>query len=162
MLKKIWDHLEEIFLIPSLIFSVALIFAQVVMRYVFSNSLSWSEELARYLFVWQIWIGVSYAARNRSHLRITMAKERLGPRSQEALEAIVTMVWIGFALFIAIRGISLVMKTGRFNQKSPALHLPMMYAHLAVPTGCLLMAARLVENAVKDFVSKRQIRGQAK
>jgi TRAP-type C4-dicarboxylate transport system permease small subunit len=162
MLKKIWDHLEEIFLIPSLMFSVALIFTQVVMRYAFFNSLSWSEELARYLFIWQIWIGVSYAARNRSHLRITMIKERLGPRGQEALELIVTIVWIGFALFIAARGFSLVMKTSMFGQKSPALQLPMAWAHLAVPVGCLLMVIRLIENTVRDFALKRGIGGQGK
>ena len=55
MLKKLWDNLEEYILVYSMMFSVALVFVQVIMRYVFSNSLSWSEELARYLFLWQIW-----------------------------------------------------------------------------------------------------------
>ena len=41
MLKKIWYHLEEFILLPVLVFQVVLIFIQVIMRYVFSNSLSW-------------------------------------------------------------------------------------------------------------------------
>ncbi|MDR3230396.1 MAG: TRAP transporter small permease [Synergistaceae bacterium] len=154
MLKEIWDHLEEIFLIPSLIFSVGLIFMQIIMRYVFGSSLSWSEELARYLFIWEIWIGISYAARNRSHLRILLVKQRLGKRAQDVLEIAVTVVWAGFALFIAVQGFSLVMTIGRFGQKSSALQLPMVYPHLAVPVGCALMAVRLIENTVKDFISR--------
>jgi len=36
-----------------------LVFIQVVMRYVFSNSLSWSEEMARFIFLWLSWIGAA-------------------------------------------------------------------------------------------------------
>lgn len=151
MIKYVWNHLEEIFLLPSFVFSVALIFIQVVMRYVFDNSLSWSEELARYLFVWQIWIGVSYAARNRSHLRITVLRDLLGPTGKKVLELLVTVIWIGFGVFIAIKGIELVMRVAKFNQLSSALQMPMMYVHLAVPVGCGLMVIRLIENTVKDF-----------
>ena len=152
MLKYIWNHLEEFFLLPSLVFSVLLIFVQVVMRYVFGSSLSWSEELARYLFVWQIWLGVSYSARNMTHLRITLVKDRLSPKAQKVLELAVTAVWIGFAIFIAAKGMTLVMKVAKFNQLSSALQLPMMYVHLAVPVGCGLMVIRLIENTVKTYI----------
>jgi TRAP-type C4-dicarboxylate transport system, small permease component len=152
VVKYIWDHLEEIFLLPSLVFSVVLIFAQVVMRYIFGNSLSWSEELARYLFVWQIWLGVSYSARNMTHLRITLIKDKLSPKAQKILELAITAVWIAFGIFIAAKGITLVMKVAKFNQLSSALQLPMMYVHLAVPVGCGLMVIRLIENTVKSYV----------
>jgi TRAP-type C4-dicarboxylate transport system permease small subunit len=152
MLRYIWNHLEEIFLLPALVFSVALIFAQVVMRYIFGNSLSWSEELARYLFVWQVWLGVSYAARNRTHLRITILKDRLGPGAQKILELAVTAIWVGFGLFVVFKGTQLVMRVAMFNQVSAALQLPMMYIHMAVPVGCGLMVIRLLENAAKDYL----------
>ena len=61
MLKKWFDNAEEYLLVGSLAFNVVLVFFQVVMRYVFQNSLSWSEELARYIFLWQTWVGASYA-----------------------------------------------------------------------------------------------------
>ena len=150
-IRKLWDHLEEIFLVPSIILSVVVVFTQVVMRYVFGNSLAWSEELARYLFVWQVWIGASYSAKNRSHLRITFIKDNLAPPAQKKLEMVVTVIWVAFAIYIARNGFLLVARVNRFNQMSPALRLPMAYAHLAVPVGCSLMAVRLIENLVKDF-----------
>ena len=162
-MRYIWDHLEEFFLVPSIIFSVALIFMQVVLRYVFGNSLSWSEELARYLFVWQIWLGASYSAKKKSHLRITMMKEILSPSAQEKLEIAVTVIWIVFAACIAVNGFSLVVKVNKFNQLSSALQMPMMYAHLAVPVGCSLMIMRLIENTIKDFfLTKRYAGGESR
>ena len=101
-LVKIWDHLEDYILVPSLMLSTALIFYQVVMRFLFKDAPSWSEEAVRYLYVWQTWLGVSYAARNGTHLRITMIKDRLSPKGQKILELFVTAIWIGFAVFVFI------------------------------------------------------------
>ena len=42
--------------------TIVVTFVQVVFRYGLDSSLSWSEELARYLFVWVIFIGASVAA----------------------------------------------------------------------------------------------------
>ena len=55
MMKKL-NALEEYFLIGTLFFNVVLVFVQVIMRYVFHNSLYWSEELARFVFLWFSWI----------------------------------------------------------------------------------------------------------
>ena len=52
MLKKIDEHLEDILLVTLLSLMSLIIFVQVIMRYLMRNSLSWSEELARYLFIW--------------------------------------------------------------------------------------------------------------
>ena len=157
MIRYIWNHLEEIFLIPTLAFSVALIFMQVIMRYVFGSSLAWSEELGRYLFVWQIWMGASFAARNKTHLRITIVKDKMSSASQKTLELVVTIVWMAFGLFVVYQGIGLVMKMARFNQISPAMQIPMMYVHMAVPLGCGLMVVRLLENTIKDFLCKAPV-----
>ena len=142
-IKAVWDHLEEIFLIPALAASVIIVFAQVIARYILNNSIPWSEELARYLFVWISWLGTAYAAKNKSHLRIQLLKEKL------ILELVVYAVWIVFAVFLAIRGFMILKTILTFSQKSPALGLPMQYVYAAVPVGCCLMVVRLLENLVK-------------
>ena len=154
MIKKIWEHLEEIFLLPSLMFTVVLIFIQVVMRYRFNNSLSWSEELARYIFIWQTWIGVSYATKNRTHLRITHFRDRLSEKGKKIIEILVYIIWIGFAFFAAYKGYLLAIQIAGFGQRSPALGLPMEYAYMAIPCGCTLMTIRLIENIVHDYIPK--------
>lgn len=161
VLLKIWDHLEEIFLIPTLMLSVGLVFLQVIMRYVFQNSLSWSEELARYLYVWQTWIGVSYAARNGSHLRITMIKDRLSAKGQKMLELFVTVVWVGFAIFVIVQGMSAVITITTFGQKSSALMIPMQICYYSIPVGMGLMIIRLLQHAWKNLRSSTPEEGGA-
>jgi len=156
-LLKIWDHFEEYILTYSLMVSVALVFIQVIMRRIFNNSLTWSEELARYLYVWQTWLGVSYAARNGTHLRITMLKDRLPEGAQKVLEVFVTAVWIGFGLFVMYQGMAVVNTITTFGQKSSALRIPMQICYVSIPVGMLLMCVRVVERMVKDtFIQKKE------
>jgi TRAP-type C4-dicarboxylate transport system permease small subunit len=144
VLRKLWDHLEEYLLVWSLAFSVALIFFQVVMRYVFRNSLSWSEELARYLFLWQIWLGASFAVKEHRHLRIEMLRDAFKGRAQRWFDLAVLLVWFGFSLFLALEGSELTRMLIQRGQVSAAMRLPMAYAYASVPVGCGLMAIRLL------------------
>ena len=58
------DEYAEISICVALLSAMTLILAvQVFMRYVMGASLSWSEELARYLFIWLIYLGISFGAR---------------------------------------------------------------------------------------------------
>lgn len=153
---KIWDHFEECILIYSLMVSVALVFLQVVMRRVFNNSLFWSEELARYLYVWQTWLGVSYAARNGTHLRITMLKDRLPAGVQKILELFVTLVWLGFGIFVIYQGMGVVGTIAGFGQKSSALKIPMQFCYASIPVGMFLMCIRIVERTIKDQFGQKK------
>ena len=55
---------------------VIIIFVQVIMRKA-GNSLSWSEELGKFLFVWISWMGISLGQREGEHIKITMLTDRL-------------------------------------------------------------------------------------
>ena len=149
----VWDHFEEFLLVPSFMFSVALVTLQVIMRYVFSNSLAWSEELTRYLYIWQTWLGVSYAAKKGSHLRITIFSDKLSGKARLCLEIFVTVLWIGFAAFVFYQGMSAIDTIASFGQKSSALRVPMQYCYLAIPVGMALMSIRLVEATVKNILN---------
>ena len=151
MVKKIWDHLEEYILVSSLIFTVFLVFMQVVMRYLFQNSLSWSEELARYVFLWQIWLGASYAVKEQRHLRIEIIKDLVPRNKQKHIEFVTLLIWFCFSLFLAIKASELTMMLFNRGQLSPALQIPMAYAYASVPAGCALMAIRLLGEMIKLF-----------
>ena len=56
-LKKIghgYNKFEEYLLVISLAVTVTLIFYQVIMRFIFNDAPSWTEEVTRYIFIWQI------------------------------------------------------------------------------------------------------------
>lgn len=153
-LVYVWNHLEELILVPSFMFSTALVFVQVIMRYVFHNSLTWSEELVRYIYIWQTWLGVAYAVQTGSHLRITLVRDRLPEKGQKILEYAVRIVWVAFAIFICYQGIQAVQIIMSFGQKSSALRIPMQYCYMAIPVGMILMSIRLIETTVKEILHK--------
>ena len=54
------DSLEEFLMVASLILMTLIMGIQVFSRYVLGASLSWSEELTRYIFVWAGFLSVSF------------------------------------------------------------------------------------------------------
>ena len=144
MLKKWFDNAEEYLLVGSLAFNVVLVFFQVVMRYVFQNSLSWSEELARYIFHWQTWLGASYAVKEHRHLRVEMLADRFKGRARLVFELFVLVVWFGFSGFLAYQGYQMTSFLVQSGQTSAAMQIPISWAYASVPVGCGLMALRLV------------------
>ncbi len=145
-MKKLIDHFEEYLLISSMFFSVTLVFIQIVMRYVFKSSIFWSEELTRYLFLWQIWLGASYAAKEGKHLRIEFVKEFLGRKGRAVFECIALSIWFCFCIFLAYKSSELTIMLFQSGQLSPAMRIPMGYAYASVPVGSGIMAARLVQH----------------
>ena len=145
LLSILDERLEEFLLIPSFVVSVTIIFAQVVMRYLFGSSISWSEELARYLFVWQIWIGASYAVKQSRHIRVEFIRNFFSEKGKIRLEYFVLAVWIGFCVLMVALSVPLAQWMIRRGQLSPAMQVPMGYVYLCVPVGFSLMLFRLLQ-----------------
>lgn len=163
-LLKVWRNLEEIILIPALTVSIILIFVQVIMRYVFNNSLSWSEELARFMYIWEVWIGISLCVKNHSHLRITLIYNVVKGRGAVILDILVNVLWFVFGLLLIKYGQEAVIQILGFNQKSTALKASMGVVYSGIPLGALLMNIRLVEDTVrlvKKFMNYSEEEGGA-
>lgn len=142
--KKFLNNLEEYFCVWTLAIMTLVVFVQVVMRYVFANSLSWSEELARFIFLWLSWVGASYAVRERSHFRVEMLMDLFKGASRVWLEYLVLLIWFAFSFFLTWYGTKLVLFIHGAGQVSAAMRIPMTWPYAAVPAGCALMCARLV------------------
>ena len=128
-----------------------LVFIQVVMRYVFSNSLSWSEELARFIFLWLSWIGASYAVKVRSHFRVEMFANMVKGRARVWFEYFVLIVWFVFSFILAWLGTELVIFLADTGQASAAMDIPMTWPYASVPVGCALMCVRLIIEMYKLY-----------
>ena len=110
-----------------------LVFIQVVMRYVFSNSLSWSEELARFIFLWLSWIGASYAVKERSHFRVEMFADMIKGTARRQFEYFILIVWFAFSFALTWLGTQLVIFLYDTGQTSAAMDIPMTLPYASVP-----------------------------
>ena len=140
---------EEIILVSTLVLMVLLIFSQVVGRYLFQAAPSWTEELARYIHIFQVWIGASYAVKLRQHIRVEAFVTRFSGTPRKILETISTLIWFLLALFLAIMGTKLVMTSIELGQVSPAMQLPIWIPFLAIPLGSAGMVYRLAQRFIE-------------
>lgn len=151
MLKLIDEHFEEAIVVALMALMTALIGVQIFMRYVMGASLSWSEELARYFFIWATYVGIAYAVRKDAHIRVTMATDLLSPKGQAFMRILTHVIFGAFALFVMYQGWFMVEKTFRFGQKSASLGIPMGIIYLAPFTGFLLVVLRLMQAVLVDL-----------
>jgi TRAP-type C4-dicarboxylate transport system permease small subunit len=83
------------------------VLVQVILRYGFDRPLVWSDELARYLFVWCAFLGWIVASRRRSHLAITVVADRFGPRAQAAFALVSALATLAFCAVLGWYGVQI-------------------------------------------------------
>ena len=142
--RKFLHNFEEYFCVWIMAVMTVLVFFQVVMRYVFSNSLSWSEELARFIFLWLSWMGASYAVRERSHFRVEMFVNMIKGKTRIFFEYIILLAWFSFCFFLAWQGTKLLIFLQGTGQISTAMSMPMTWPYASVPVASALMCLRLI------------------
>jgi TRAP-type C4-dicarboxylate transport system permease small subunit len=76
--------------------------AQVLWRYVFNDPIYWSEELARYLFVWLTFLAASMAFRDHKHMAVDLIQPFLGPEARRWQQAIITGILAIFFVVVLI------------------------------------------------------------
>jgi len=154
-MKEILDRkIEEWSLVAGFFILIILVFSQFLSRYVFDYSLSWSQELSRYLLIWLAWISVSFTIREKRHIRVEILKDRLPKKIQTIVEIIVLILWAVFAIFLAVVGTQFVLSIQTSGQGSPMIGLPMWMVYLILPLAGVLMAVRLIQQFI--FLIKKE------
>lgn len=147
-----YDKLEEYLLCGSLVVTTLIVFLQVIMRKIFNNSLTWSEELTRYIFIWQIWLGVSIAQRNKQHIKVELLSSIVKNEKVVAIvDIFATIVMIAFNIFLVINGAALVEQMITRGNLSGAMRMPMWIVYLAVPVSAFILCLRLIAQVVEDI-----------
>lgn len=143
-IRSFYDHAEEYLLVGSLIVNVLLVFVQVIMR-LSKNSLTWSEELARYIFIWQIWLGSSIALKYNEHIRVTLIFSFLkNKRVQAFISFLADMIWFLFSGYMAVNGWELMQSMAARHAVSSGLGLPLTYVYSIFPIASILVCVRLL------------------
>lgn len=149
LIRFLDENIEKVLLVIMLLVMVVVVFAQVIMRSVFHNSLAWSEEVARYLFVWQVWLGASYAAKKGEHMQVDLLRRKLKGKAGIFVAIFADLVSIGFCTYLARLSFLQMMGMLRLNRVATSFNMPIWIAYLAVPVGAGLMVIRILQNLIK-------------
>ena len=146
-MKNIWAYynkFEEYILVSSLIVTVMLVTMQIICRYILNASLSWSEELTRYIFIWQIWLGTSYGLRDDKHIKIELLYNLCKPTGKKVIKIVSNLIFLAFCLFLTINGTQLVMELAAKNSVSSALSIPFSIVYASLPFSSFIVVLRLI------------------
>ena len=139
---KILKKLENFIVLTFLGLMGGVLSIQIFMRYVVNKPLIWSEEIARYLFVWVAFIGASYGVREKAHIRMEIIFKSFPKRVQKYLQLFIYAISIACFLYLVPVGIEFTKQ--QHYVLSSAMSIPMSYIFAAVPIGCILISFRLI------------------
>lgn len=148
VLKWLDENVELYLCVFLMSFMTLLIFMQVVMRYVFNNSLSWSEELARYVFIWLIYLGISYGCKLRKHIKIDAALYLFPKKVRPYVILLGDILFVTFAIYITVTGLNYSMAQIQYNMRSPALKIPFQYIYMSTVVGFGLATIREIQTII--------------
>ena len=134
--------LIETVMVLLLALMVAMVFGNVVLRYVFNSGIAVSEELSRWLFVWMTFLGALVALKEHAHLGSDMLVSRLGVGGKRACLVVSQLLMLGVT-WLVFSG-SLAQARINWDVEAPVTGWPMAVVYaagivFAVPAALLLL-----------------------
>ncbi|MCL1829224.1 MAG: TRAP transporter small permease [Oscillospiraceae bacterium] len=146
----ILDNIEKYFSAAALAVMLVIVFWQVVFRYVFNSANSWSEELARYLHVFLVYIACGYATRMREHIKIDALIFVFPKIIRPFIVRLGEAVFLAFCIVIVVFGIRQSLSVFNMGRISSALKISMGYIYIILPVGYSLTSIRIIQNWIID------------
>ncbi|HKJ97279.1 MAG TPA: TRAP transporter small permease [Desulfotignum sp.] len=125
--------------------------AAVISRYVFNSAITFTDELNMIFIVVVTFAGLSYAARNGRHIRMSAIYDVMPAKIRKALMIGMTAVTSAFMFFLSFYSYSYIVEVYQSGRILPALGLPVFYIYLWVPIGFVVTGLQYAFTVVKNL-----------
>ncbi|MFV0406997.1 MAG: TRAP transporter small permease [Propioniciclava sp.] len=126
---------------------VANVLMQVLFRQVFRTPVTWTDEIARFAFLWMAMIASAVQVKRRAHFAVTLVSDRI--RNKKALNLVIYAVMLFAAVTLLVQGIRYTIMG--LDKMASTVPMQMSWIYAAIPAGALLMTIFLVEMIVDEF-----------
>ncbi len=150
IVDKILTLFEEWSLFITVLAAMLALFFNIILRYAFSYSLAWSEELVREVILFSTFVGCSAAIKTRSTVRID-ALVQLVPRLKYPLEIFSYGINLIFAVMMVYFGYQLCVLQVESNQSTLILQIPTVYLYAILPLVGVMMFIRILIIGVTEI-----------
>lgn len=156
VIKKGLDKTLEWVTVSLFAFLVILVTWQVFTRFVLNDPSVFSEELAKYCFVWLVLFGAAYVFGENGHMSIEFIRDRFPEKMKMGVEIFIELVIIAFAAGVFVKG-GLAVTQIAWNQISAALQIPVGYLYAAMPVSGLFIIFYAVYHIVQIVRNKKPL-----
>lgn len=150
------ENFEKPFLFTGLLAIILIITFQTFYRYIgtyFSTNAAgaiWTEELARFIFIWISYLAIPSAIKNRKNIRVDIIYDRLSPRFQGISWVVVDLCFLTLVGVVFYMGLNHLQMLVEFPQMAPGTKMSYFVPYLILPVGFGLMGIRLLQDLYKQ------------
>lgn len=149
-IKWLDRNFEVSLLVIALIFMVFIMTAQIIARYVFGSSFSWSEELTRYLFIWSGFLSVSLTLRSNTAMKLDVLIDFMPKLLMKIVTLIANLLMLAFFMYFMVVSFDVV---GTMTQKATTMDFSMKWVYAASTIGFALTNIRLIQMIIESIRS---------
>jgi len=128
--------------------------AAVISRFVFNSAITFTDELNMIFIVVVTYAGLSYAARNGRHIRMSAIYDAMPAKTRKALMIVMASVTSAFMFFLSFYSYYYIFEVYKSGRILPALGLPVFYIYLWVPVGFVVTGLQYAFTVVKNLTEK--------
>ena len=151
---KLFQWVTEYALFLLVAGMVAIVFAQVIFRFVLRASLPLSEEAARYIMAWISMLGAGIGIRRKGHIGVEAVVMLLPAAFKKAVAALAASIASGFFLGVVVYGVNICRVVSA--QESPAMEISMAIPYASLVVGGFLMLLYSLEELLTLTVCPAQ------
>ena len=153
-MRELLGKIEDIICAICLIIMTTLTFANVIARYVFSASFSFSEEITTYLFVMLSLIGSAAAARRKAHLGFTAILDLFPAGLKRAIQTMSYALATAFSAALFWYGINMVRSQIFHGQVTAGMQWPEWIFGSFVPLGAFFITVEFLFMFIDTLTGK--------
>lgn len=153
-LNRIADAIEQFAITTLMMLATLVTVAQVIARYVFNNSMYWSEEFIIYALINMSFLTMGMGIRYSTHIKVEVLYAFSSPRVARVLHLIAALLGILFSAALIYYGCRLSMNTLQMGQLSSSMRVPTGYIYLVIPVASVFMLIRYLLLVADILVGK--------
>lgn len=145
LIMKIIDNIEEYIIVLIMAYMTIMNFVNVLARYVFSASFSFTEELTVTAFVWVTMLGIAIGFKRNAHLGMSFVVDHFHGKAKAAfvlLSAVMSFLFMGVLL---VYGMEMVEGQITMGSTTPVLGMPQYVQGLSIPVGAFFVLIHVIE-----------------
>jgi TRAP-type C4-dicarboxylate transport system permease small subunit len=152
MLCWLNENLEKVVIIICYSTMTAIIFVEVIRRFMFNLQAPWSTSIPVLLFLWLTWVGAALNVKQRTHLSLNEVRMRLPYKGQFFCLVMDAVLWIFFAVIVIYYSTEQVyLAYDNFAIVPGTDNVMQWWFYLATPLGWILIIFRVLQNLRDDW-----------
>ena len=145
-------NLESTLMVVTYLLIGAIIFVEVIRRFVFSEQFPWSTTIPGYLFLIMTWTGCSYNVRLRTHLSFSEFRSKMGRSAQMGLLALDAVLWWGICILVIVTSMGVAANAGNnFMIVTGTDNVFVWWFMMSLPIAFVLLSGRVFQNLFEDL-----------